>query len=168
MLVGLVNKDLDTVLDKSKRKDMRSSSAAAGSSSSSSSSPDKALSKQVGKLLRSLEQSPGSRRLVTSGLSVLRYYAAHEPDTRPLLITPYAVRVIWDAMQTHPSENDILEDGLNIFMHLTKSLKDRAIVRESLPVYGLQLLQSFKARVDRGSSGYRTLDSLSRRLKTTA
>lgn len=163
-LVGLVNKDFDTVLDKSKGKDMRSSSAAAGSSSSSS--PDKALNKQVGKLLRSLEQSPGSRRLVTSGLSVLRYYAAHEPDTHPLLTTPDGVRVIWDAMQAHPSENDILEDGLNILMHLTKSSKDRAMVRESLPVYGLQLLQSFKARVDRGSSGY--LDSLSRRLTTIA
>lgn len=125
---------------------------------------DTALTKQVQKLLASLEAFPESRRLVSSLFSVLRFYVTHEPDAWSILTTPEAVRILFDAMQAHAHENEIMEDGLLIFMELSNNAKYRQIIRASMPVYGLDMLATFQARIDQGSPGHRTLESLSRRL----
>jgi len=142
-LVGMVNEDLG---------------------SAPSAVADTALTKQVQKLLASLEASPESRRLVSSSFSVLRFYVSHEPDACIILTTPEAVRILFDAMQAHADENEVMEDGLLIFMGLTKEAKDRDLIRRALPVYVLEMLSTFQARIDQGSPGHRTLGSLSRRL----
>ncbi|KAM3572823.1 hypothetical protein VYU27_005182 [Nannochloropsis oceanica] len=123
-----------------------------------------ALKKQVHKLLASLEAFPESRRLVSSSFSVLRFYVAYEPDACNILTTAEAVRILFDAMQAHVDENEIIEDGLLILMGLTETAKNREMIRSALPVYGLNILATFQARIDRGSPGHRTLDSLKRRL----
>lgn len=125
---------------------------------------DTELTKQVRLLLASLERSRQSRRLVTSSFSVLRFYVAHEIEAHTILTTSEAVRILFDAMQAHAEENEIMEDGLLIFMGLTKKAKDREAVRRALPVYALNMLATFQARIDLGSPGHRTLESLSRRL----
>jgi hypothetical protein len=123
-----------------------------------------ALTKQVHKVLASLEASPESRRLVSSSFSVLRFYVAHEPDACNILTTHEAVRILFDAMQAHVDENEIMEDGLLIFMGLTERAKNREMIRSALPVYGLNILATFQARIDQGSPGHHTLESLSQRL----
>jgi hypothetical protein len=124
---------------------------------------DTALTKQVHKLLASLEASPESRRLVSSSFSVLRFYVAHEPDACTILTTSKAVRILFDSMQAHADENETMEDFLMIFMGLTKA-KDRQTITTALPVYGLDMLATFQARIDQGSPAHRTLESLIRRL----
>jgi len=141
-LVGMVNEDLG---------------------SAPSAVADTALTKQVQKLLVSLKASPESRRLVSSSFSVLRFYVS-QPDACIILTTPEAVRILFKAMQAHSDENEVMEDGLLIFMGLTKEAKDRDLIRRALPIYGLKMLSTFQARIDQGSPGHPTLESLSRRL----
>ena len=115
---------------------------------------DSALTKQVKMLLASLEASPGSRRLASSSFSVLRFYVAHEPDACTILTTPEAIRILFDAMQAHEDENETMEDFLLIFMEMTEKAKGRETIRRSLPVYGLDMLATFQARIDQGSPAH--------------
>ena len=151
-LVGLVNEDLAAAQDNSLK------------TKSQPAVVDPALVKQIKDLLSSFEKTPLNRRLVTSGMGVLRYYACHEEDAHPLLTTPEAVRILWDTMQLHFEENDCLEDFVTILMCLTEKAEERASMQQGLPLYGIQLLAKCRHRVDKGSRAHRALSVLIKRM----
>jgi hypothetical protein len=188
-LAGLVKQDLAAATEQDRR--YRSTSTSTSTSTSGSGSKkrgavggkdggssrhrhhhppvDPAMAQQVRGLLAAMERAPRDRRLATNGLGALRYYAAHEATTHEVLLQPEALRVLWDAAQLHATDvqggsDAVLEEFIAALLCLTEHGADRARVRKALPVYAPFLMSKLRARVDRGSTGARALEVLTRRL----
>lgn len=175
-LVGLVRKDLAATSNHARRRGISSKTHASHSHHRQQPPPppssvgvDPSMAKQLRDLLAALERAPQDRRLAVNGLSVLRYYAAHEPAAHALLLQPEALRALWDAAQLHALDgaggsDAVLESFLAVLLCLTEHHADRACVRGSLPAYAPFLVGRLRGRMDRGSSGARALEVLVRRL----
>lgn len=170
-LVGLVRKDLQAAATSSNGCISKTTTTHPFSSIHHHHAPDPRMAQQVHDLLSAMERSPRDRRLAVDGLSVLRYHAAHEPAAHPLLLEPAALRAMWDAAQLHAvgggankGSDAVLEAFLAILLCITEHRADRARVRGSLPLYAPALVARLRGRVDRGSTGARTLEVLVRRL----